>query len=1025
MIKYFATHPTAANLIMIIFLVVGLMTVNQLKREAMPDSSTETVQISASYSGATAEEIEEALALPIEEALSQLSDIKSISTSAMEGSVSVRVEMADGANFQDFYNDIKTQIDAIHTFPSEVENVRVSEFNRTDQVVSIAVYGNLNMPDLKAYCEQLKKKFSVSASGALVELSGFSQREFRISLKPEALIKYKISISDVASLIRTQNKDLPSGTLKTDSQDIKIRFNDRRKTKEDLEEIRLRSGVTGAELKLKDIATITDQFISEESKTVFDGKNSAVISISKSKAADSLTIYNKVMNVLNREKATAPKGIYFKITRDTATEIQDRLNMVMMNAVEGAILVFLALWLFLNIKLSIWVTMGLPTSFLGGLFVLYLLDISLNMVSTFALLIALGLLMDDAIVLSENIAKHLQQGKTSFQAAMDGVKEVAGGVLSSYATTICVFAPLMFLSGMIGKIICVVPLTLIVVLTISLFEAFFILPNHLAHSFAHGMPKENKIRKAINAGITFVQDKIVGTLVGKCVKYRYIVVAISSGLFIFSIALFPAGYLKFVVFPQTDGDTVVCRVQLAPGTPLSISESYANLLCEAAKRANEDLKKLQPNNEDLIRSISVTYSSNSDVRDSGAHLFTVYLDLLSGNTRSTTIAETLAVWRKYAPEIPGALSVKYSDMSMGPGGKAIEIRLQGDNLDDLKKASEDLRIQLAKYAGVTDISDNLTLGKPEIVLKLKSGSLKLGLTASAIAAQLRASYQGEKADEVQIGTENYQFNVRMADDLAENQHRFDNFRIITSTGKAVPLSAVAEFRSERGVSSINRYNRNRTVTVSADVNTSIANSQEITSELNRVFLPQLKQKYAGISFGFGGQREASSETGSSLARAFILGIFGIYFILSLQFRSWSLPIIIMFAIPLSIIGTIWGHIFYGMAFNMQSLVGVISLAGIVVNDSILMIEFIRMRHEKGEDPQVSAEMAARDRFRALMLTSITTIAGLLPILSETSLQAQMIIPLALSIVCGLCASTILVLLVIPPLYMVIKDFQKK
>lgn len=1023
MIEYFSKHPTAANLMMAAFLVMGLLTVSQLKREAMPEFSPKTLQITGAYTGATAEEIEEAIAVPIEEALSQVSNIKSISTNAMEGAVNIRVEMADGGVWNDFYNDIKTKVESITTFPSEFEKLNIQQFNFTDQVVSIIVYGDCEMKSLKDYCEKLKRKFELASTGALVTISGFGDLEVRIELHPDIIEAHGLSVAKIASILRTQNQDLPSGTLETSMKNIKLRFNDRRKTAEDFGDIIVISSESGSELRLKDIATITERFDSEDAKSVFNGNASAVVSVAKAKTADSLTIYDRVMAILEEEKASVPDGLKFAISRDMAAEIRSRITMVAANALEGVILVFAALWLFLNLKLSFWVTMGLPTSFLGALFVMHCMGISLNMISTFALLIAIGLLMDDAIVISDNIAIHLQRGKTSFQAAVDGTKEVASGVISSFATTVCVFAPLMFLKGNIGKILIQIPTVLIIVLSISLVEAFFILPNHLAHTFHNGYPEPNRFRNRIDNAIDFFRNNVVAKITGTAVRNRYIVFALILGLFIFSMAMFPAGYLKFRAFPQSDGDTVVCRVQLPPGTPLAESERIAGIIMKAAESVNEKLNQYQPEGMDLVKSISVNYSNNSDVHDSGPHLFTVYLDLLPGDKRKSTIADVINVWREATPEIYGVTAMKFTDMSAGPGGKAIEIRLQGENLDDLKNAAAELREKLASYQGIMDISDDLTPGKPEIVMSLKEGAHKLGLTATDVASQLRAAYQGDKADEIQIGHDSVKFNVKLTSDYMLNQDFFDNFKLVASNGTVLPLTAVVDIESRRGLSTINRYDRERTVTVSADVNNTLANAQEITQDLVRGFLPELRQKYKGLTTGFGGQRRASAETGSSMAKAFLIGVLGIYIILSLQFKSWFIPVVVMFAIPLSMIGVIWGHLVVGMDFNMQSLIGVISLAGIVVNDSILMMEFIRMREEQGGDAFESAPLAAADRFRSIMLTSVTTIAGLLPLLAEKSLQAQMLIPLALSLVCGLATSTLLVLFVIPAFYGVIVDFR--
>lgn len=1023
MLRYLTRHPTAGNLLMLAFLFLGMYALQGIKRESMPDFSTETLQISASYPGATAEEVEEALGAPIEEALESVNNIKSVTTSSMEGSVSVLVEMMENAEWQTFYNDVRTEVESINTFPAEYENLIIKPYNRTDQVVSIAVYGDMSPQHLKEYSERFKDKIVAAAPGAQVSINGFSQREFRIELRPAILRAHNLSVVDIAEIIKSQNTDLPSGTLQTGEQDIKLRFSDRRRSVEQLAEIRILSSASGNELLLGDIATITDRFTQDESKILFNGNRAAILSVSKAKSADSLSIFDKVVKVLEREEASTPAGVRFEITRNRASEIQDRLSMLYINAIEGFILVFAALWLFLNIKLSFWVAMGLPVSFLGGLYFMNLVGISLNMMSTFSLLIALGLLMDDAIVLAENVAAHLAMGKSHVDAAVDGVAEVGRGVLSSYVTTICIFAPLMFLDGILGKILWVIPATLIIVLTVSIFEAFFILPGHLAHSFKNGLPPPNKARQAINRTMDYIRNVLVGGLVRRLLPWRYALLAGVLVVFLGTLSLFLSGHMKFVVFPSVDGDTAVVKVEMPPGTPLAVSEAAAWKISEAAERANARLKAKQPGGQDLIRFVSIYFSTNSDVQDSGPHLFTVYADLLPGDSRTSTMAETLNAWREETEVISGAMSIQYEDSMSGPGGKPVEIRLRGYDLDELSVASEKLRGKLAEYAGVFDIVDDLTPGKPEVVMAMKPGALALGLNASDVARQLRAAYQGEKADELQIGSENYQYNVRLHDNPDFNLANFDNF-LVTVAGRSIPLTAVVDMENRRSPAVIKRYNGQRSVTVSAEIDTAIANAMEITAEAQRFFQNEMAANYPDVEMTFGGQREAGGETGGSIIWAFVIGILGIFILLSLQFESYLEPVVIMSTIPLAIIGAIWGHLFLGVDFNIQSLIGVVSIAGVVVNDSILMLEFIKLREKDGLLPREAAGMAASDRFRALMLTSLTTIAGLLPLLMEKSLQAQMLIPLAISIVFGLITSTILVLFVTPAMYTVVLDYRE-
>ncbi len=1021
--KYFTRHRTSGNLLMLAFLALGVYAITGIKRESIPDFSMDAVKISATYAGATAEEVEEAMGVPIEEALESVSNIKNVTVTSMESFVTVVVEMVEGADWQTFYNDVKTEVESINTFPDEHEDLIIKPLNLTDQVVSIAVYGDISPQHLKEYCERLKDRIVAAASGAQVEIGGFSQREFRIELRPAALRTYNLSVAEIAEKIKSQNRDLPAGTLKTGEQDIKLRFSDRRKSVEELEGIKILYSGSGTELTLGDIAIITDRFKLDEKKILFNGQRACVLSVSKAKAADSLNIHDTVMAVVEKEKGVAPTGVNFGVTRNMATIIQDRLSMLSINAIEGFVLVFLVLWLFLNIRMSFWVAMGLPISFLGGLFFMKWFGLSLNMMSMFALLIALGLLMDDAIVLAENVAAHLAMGESHIDAAVNGVAEVSTGVLSSFVTTVCIFGPLMFLGGTMGKVLWVIPATLILVLTVSLFEAFFILPGHLAHSLPHRLPATGRARQAIDRTIDYIRNDIVGRIVHWLLPRRYLLLATLIVIFAGTVSLFFSGHVKFTVFPSVDGDTAVVKVQLPPGAPLAASEAAALKLYEGAKQTNERLKGKQPGGQDLFESISVYYSINPDVQDSGPHLFTVYADLLPGDKRSSTMAEVLTTWRKETGDISGLMSIQYEDMTIGPGGKPIEIRVSGDDLNELERVSEQLQQRLGEFSGVMDIMDDLTPGKPEVVMSMKPGALRLGLSATDVARQLRAAYQGEKADELQIGSENYEYNVRLLDSTDTNQGNFDDF-LLTADGRSIPLNLVVDMETKRSPSTIKRYNGRRTVTITAEIDTAVANAYEITAEIARYFQHNLSATYPDMEIEFGGQRESGGETGGSVLWAFGSGVLGIFILLSLQFETYLEPIVIMATIPLAIIGAVWGHVIFGIDFSMQSLMGVVSIAGIVVNDSILMLEFIKLREKQGRPSREAAEMAASDRFRAVMLTSLTTIAGLLPLLMEKSLQAQMLIPMAISIVFGILTSTFLVLFVTPTMYSVVLDYRE-
>ena len=1026
MISFFVEHKTAANLLMAIFLLLGIFFVFQIRRETLPDFSKDQVKITAVYPGATAEEVEEAVCQRIEDAVDKVNNVKEVISLAQEGVGSVTIEMESGGDFQQFQNDIKTEVEAIDNFPDLVEKPIIKPLNRTDNVLSIAVTGPMSVSDLKSYCEQLKDKLKRMPEISQVEIKGFSQHQFKIEIPQKVLMAYGLSIPDLAKTISEQNTNLPAGTLKTDEQDFSIRFDDRRRTLRDLKNITVIAGSSGAEIKLGRIAKIYDDFELGEDKLLFNGKRAGLLVITKPKSKDSLKIYDEVQEFLKHERLIKPAGVNFYITNNVALIIRSRLDLLVNNGIQGIILVFLVLWLFFNLRFSFWVAMGLPVSFLGAMFFIHALNISLNMISMVALLIAIGLLMDDAIVISENIATHVARGKKAVEAAIAGTKEVSVGVLASLATTICVFGALFGVEGDVGKILRVIPIVLTIVLLVSMVEAFLILPNHLAHSLhKKGLDSPSRLRAKINSVIDRIRNNIIGRLARKAIPHRYTFIACVLGVFIASIGLVAGGIVKFRLFPDIDGDTIVARVLMPQGTPLSKTEKIAEKIVDALKKVNEHYKKDQPGGKDLIENSSVQFNLNTDAGESGAHVVTVSADLLPGDERRTSVNDIVAYWRKASGKIPNVISLSFKDFQPGPGGTPVYIRLKGSELKTLKRASTELQQKLKNYSGVYDITDDMRPGKMELILKLKPGALKEGLTSRSIASQLRAAYHGSVADEVQIDSESYEICVKLSDVRKDNIKYFDNFFIKMNDGRQIPLHAVCSIKSGRGFAGISRKDGIRSVSVKAEVDRKKANAAEIIADLRANYLPGLCKRYPGIWTDFEGETKESKETGSSMGRSFLIGIIGIFILLSFQFKSYAEPLIVMIAIPLAIVGVIWGHMLMNVSLCMPSMMGFISLSGIVVNDSILLMEFIKIKVNDGHNVENAAIEASMARFRPVMLTSLTTIAGLLPLLAEKSMQAQILIPLAISIVFGLAASTVMVLFVVPSLYMIYQDWHPK
>ncbi|MEJ1334914.1 MAG: efflux RND transporter permease subunit, partial [Candidatus Sedimenticola sp. (ex Thyasira tokunagai)] len=922
-----------------------------------------------------------------------------------------------------FSDDIKSEVDAISNLPTESELPVIKELGRTDKVVAIAITGPMSTSDLKAYAEQVKRRLLEKRLVAQVDVNGFSDHQLRIEVPARALRQYSLSMSDIANTIRRQGIDLPAGSLETADRDLLIRFTDLRRSAGELADLVVISADSGAEIRLGSIAEISDRFQLDEEKILFNGERAAVLQLIKNKQQDTLKVMAGVNRFLESDlRPTAPHGVEFIITQDRSSIVQDRLSLLLRNGGQGLVLVFLVMALFFQVRFAFWVAMGLPVSFLGALFFMSLLGLTINMITMVALLIAIGLLMDDAIVIAENIATHLRRGKSAMKAAIDGTKQVSPGVIASFLTTVSVFGPLAFLSGHMGKVLQFIPMVLLLVISVSLIEAFMILPHHLAHSLKHQENKQSRFRQGFDRQLMNFRDNTLGHMVDFAVHNRYWFIGMVIALFLLSVGMLVGGKLKFQSFPDIEGDIIEARILLPQGTPLSRTEAVVKRVSRAMREVDDEFTSQQAGGKRLVRNIQARFNSNADANESGPHLATVTVDLLTAEERSSSLDEVINRWRTLSGEIPDLVALNFKEPTMGPGGLDMEIRLTGPDLDQLKQASLELQEWLSRYRGTFNLSDNLRPGKPELRLKLRDGALALGLDASTIANQLRAAFYGTTANEIQVGPESYEIDVQLAAVDRSTLTDIETFRITTAKGDQVPLSAVAMIEHDRGFSRIQRINGIRTVTITGDVDTRIANAKEVVDHTGDNFLPKLLERYPSIKAGIEGQSKQTAKTGSSMLRSFGIGLVGIFILLSFQFRSYIEPLVVMAVIPMALIGVIWGHLLMGLDFTMPSIIGFTSLAGIVVNDSILLVEFLKLRVREGHNTVEAAKLASRERFRAVLLTSITTMAGLTPLLLEKSMQAQVLIPLATSIVFGLLATTALVLLVVPAMFSILHDF---
>jgi len=1020
MIRYFASHPTAANILMIAIIAVGLATLPGLNKETFPALELNSFNVTAAYPGASTADVEEAICTRLEDATDGISFVDEQSCEARDNLGVLTLTMQEGGDVKQFEDDIIAAVDAISDFPDEVEDPTVVKVGRTDPVVDVAITSEgLTASELKALAEHYRKRLLSIPDIPIVDVMGFSTHQLNVLVDSETMLKYRLSIQSIANLIQTQAVDLPAGTIESVDKAYQIRFSNARKTVEELADLVILNTDLGGEIRLGDIARIEDRFDLEEERIEFNGERAAILQVSKNRIDDTLKVFASVKAFVDDENEILPESTKIILSNDRATIVSDRLQLLSKNAWQGLILASLVLFLFFTWRYTLWIALGLPVSFLGGLAMMSWMGVSINMISMVALLMAIGILMDDAIVLSESIAHEYKKSHDPLEAVIVGTERVIRGVFSSFLTSALLFGSLLMMKGDIGQVLGVLPVVLLSVLTVSLLEAFLVLPHHLKHALEHAHEKEPmRWRVWFEAG--FLKLRNGATKLGAlAIRFRYGTVGIAIGMLIISIGMMITGTLKFKAFPDLEGNILEARILLAQGTPLAKTESVVQQLMTSLEKTQSEFP--QDNGQSLVKNIKVTYNSNADSSESGTHIATLSVDFLETEFRNTTLREFIPRWRENTGEVPIAINLQFKEPSTGPAGRAIDIRLIGEDLDMMSEASWALQNWLSGYEGVYNLTDNLRPGKPQFTFTLKPGALGAGISAQDVASQLRAAYEGVKVDDIFQGREAYEIQVKMDNHKPTALADFDNFMIITSKGDAIPLVSLVHIEEKREYARIGHINRNRVINVYGDIDSVVANTSEVMADLQARFLPEFKTRFPGITLSLEGEVASGNETNSSILVGFVLALLGVYLLLSLQFKNYREPLLVMINIPLALIGVIWGHILMGQDFTMPSMIGFVSLAGIVVNDSILLVEFVKYRSAEGMSLHEAATQAVHDRFRAVFMTSVTTVAGMMPLLFETSLQAQILVPLVTSVVFGMMSATLLVLLVLPALYGIMED----
>ena len=1059
LVNWAITNSPGMNVLVCALMLVGALALYQMRREVFPAFELEIVTISVPYPGATPQDCEEAICQKIEEAIRSLDGIKKVTSIAQEGSGVVLAELrSDVQNVQKVMSEIDREIDRIPSFPALSEDPQIQQVTFREAAIRIGIIGP---PDTSADGERKLREVAEIVRDDILNLSAVSSasikgtRPYQIDVEiPEATLRsYGLSLSKVAGMIRNQNIELPGGQLKSEGQEILLRAKNKSRVGEEIGKIPLVTQNNGVVLTVNDLGTVQDGFQDVTSAGEINGEPAMVVNVERTKEEDLLGMVDMVREYASTKEL--PSGYRFILWGDSSAEVRGRLELLLRNGWQGLFLVFLVLSLFLETRLAFWVALGIPISILGAGIALSLGDQTLNMLSLFSFLVALGIVVDDAIVIGENIYEHMQRGKSRVQAAIDGTVEVIPSVAASVSTTFIAFAPMFFVSGVMGKFMAVIPFAVIAMLAISLLESVFVLPCHLAYSHSGFFrvlsvllyplrPIGITLRAASRlAGKSLIlsRDRIYTPVLSFSLRSPVVPLATSIALFVITIGCLRGGVVTYILFPKSDNNNLQATVSFPDGTTAAETDLATRQIEEAIRRINSKVGEARANRDgtvataifpqedgEAIGPVRMTFRDLGTISNlqnpaggggSGSHVGQVFAELFDTEIREIHSDKLLAMWREEVGEIPGAERITYGSVGVGPGGKPIEFKLlaPGENIDQLVEATESMKKRLGEFAGVFDIADDNTPGKWEFQFRVNDRAISTGVTPMELGETVRNTYFGSEVMRLQRGRHEVKLMVRYPKEERGSLVDFREIRVRTNDGEERPITELAEVNLSRGFSEINRVDQMRSVTISADLDETTANADLIITELQRTFVPELKKQFPQVGIRWEGQREQSNESVGSLMVGFGVAILAMYVLLVLQFRSYVQPLLILAIVPFGMIGAVWGHAALGIPLTLFSMFGLVALSGVVINDSIVLIDFINTRVRDGIGITESLMQAGERRFRPIMLTSMTTIAGLIPLMLERSFQAQLMIPMAASLAFGLMLATFLVLILVPVFYM--------
>ncbi len=1014
LIAWMVYNRVTPNLLMIMLLLGGFLMSSKIKQEVFPAFELDIINITVPYPGAGPEEVEQGIILAIEEAIQGIEGIKEMTATAREGSARVRSELLKDVKPQKVLQDIQQEIDSISTFPVDAENPVISLVTRKRQVIRLNIFGNVPERALLQTARQVRDKLLQNKDITQIELRGSRDHEITVAVPIEKLRMHNLTLAEVAEIIKIRSIEIPGGKVETDGGEILLRVRDRRVWADEFGRIPIVTTSSGAVLYLEDIADVREGFEDSTRFATYNRMKSIQLRIARIGDQTPISVSEAAHAAMEEIQTDLPPAIGWAFSSDRSKIYKQRLELLLKNGLLGLVLVLILLGFFLELKLAFWVTMGIPISFLGSLLFLPFIDVSINMISMFAFIIALGIVVDDAIIAGENIYEYQQRGMSFIDAAIQGSRDVAVPITFSILTNIAAFLPLAFVPGIMGKVWRVIPLVVITVFLLSLVEALLILPSHLAHSKPN---KRNPVSRLLHRWqqsfghltLKFINQGY-GPVLNRILRYKFFTVSLLAALFLITIGYVKSGRISLILMPRVESDRAVVTATLPYGSPISeINRVHDQLL--------DGIEKVAKGHGDkqLLEGISSLVEENS---------IEINAYLTSPDIRPLSTRAVTKLWRKEVGSIADIKSVRYESDRGGPGsGAAISVELSHRDIDVLDRASTVLAEQLLRFPAIKDVDEGYAQGKIQFDFKVNELGASLGLNTTEVGRQVRNSFQGVIALRQQRGSDEVTVRVRLPQIQRMSEYDIESLLISTPASTFVPLSEIATVRQGRAYTSISRRDGRRTVMVSANVDP-IGQSSRILAALNSTILPDLTKTFPGLNYGYRGRQADRKDSLKQLGQGFIFTLGSIYFLLAIPFRSYIQPVVVMMAIPFGMIGAVLGHLLMGYNLSLMSMMGVVALSGIVINDSLVLIDYANKQRIKGALPFDAIRLAALRRFRPVLLTTLTTFGGLAPMMLETSRQARFLIPMAISLGFGIVFATIITLALVPSLYLIVEETKE-